>query len=130
MTRLVDLGQNALVQLCNKYAQVKREWRGRMLDLPITLSSDFYTTQGEVFCVCEGEGALYFRDYPRALNFINLQAQDLETYLFTLKLPQDSAQRALIKDFMRVYDTNITKGGYYLNPPFFEDIERELLHGG
>ncbi|WP_104732776.1 hypothetical protein [Helicobacter salomonis] len=128
--RLVDVGSSGVVELVSKYGHTKRTWNGRHVELPLSVSSDHYRFNGEVFCVCEGEGTLFFRDYPRALSFINLDAQALDAYLMSLRLPSDLAQRALIKDFISVYEKNIAKGGLYLNPPFFEDMERELLHGG
>ncbi len=48
-------------------------------------------------------------------------------YLLNAKKPLNEQQKALLADFLEVYDKNIEKGFYYLEPPFFKEKESELL---
>ncbi|MGL2375957.1 hypothetical protein ACOWK5_07685 [Helicobacter pylori] len=79
------------------------------------------------FGVCNGVGNLDYRDYPKNLNFNALLVESIENYLMKLKEPENKQQKALLKDFLEIYDKNIEKGFYYLDPPFFKEKESELL---
>ncbi|GAA7214997.1 hypothetical protein Kyoto84A_14600 [Helicobacter pylori] len=43
------------------------------------------------------------------------------------KEPKNTQQKALLTDFLEVYNKNIEKGYYYLKPRFFLEIEKELI---
>ncbi len=96
------------------------------LKLPFT-QKNFFKFDGVSFGVCEGVGDLDHRDYPRNLNFNALLIESIENYLLNAKEPENKPQRALLADFLEVYEKNITKGVYYLKPRFFVEKERELI---
>ncbi|GAA8327200.1 hypothetical protein HpNP14_14820 [Helicobacter pylori] len=43
------------------------------------------------------------------------------------KKPENKQQKALLADFLEVYDKNIEKGFIYLAPKFFLEKEKELI---
>nr|WP_202135820.1 hypothetical protein [Helicobacter pylori]QQW61507.1 hypothetical protein HGI43_02255 [Helicobacter pylori] len=94
--------------------------------LPFT-QKNFFKFNGVSFGVCEGVGNLDYRDYPKNLNFNALLIENIENYLLNLKEPKNEQQKALLADFLEVYDKNIEKGFYYLKPKFFLEKEKELL---
>ncbi|MGL2859022.1 hypothetical protein ACQKAM_06935 [Helicobacter pylori] len=94
--------------------------------LPFT-QKNFFKFNGVSFGVCEGVGDLDYRDYPKNINFNALSRETIENYLLELKEPENKQQKALLADFLAVYDKNITKGVYYLKPKFFLEKEKELL---
>ncbi|ANT42676.1 hypothetical protein [Helicobacter phage Pt21299RU] len=94
--------------------------------LPFTEKNLFKFT-GISFGVCEGVGDLDYRDYPKNLNFNALSIESIENYLLNAKEPENKLQKALLTDFLEVYEKNITKGVYYLKPNFFAEKEKELL---
>ncbi|QQW65902.1 hypothetical protein HGK49_02360 [Helicobacter pylori] len=94
--------------------------------LPFT-QKNFFKFNGISFGVCEGVGNLDYRDYPKNLNFNALLIENIENYLLNLKEPKNEQQKALLADFLEVYDKNIEKGFYYLKPKFFLEKEKELL---
>ncbi|MGL2483122.1 hypothetical protein ACOWMH_02895 [Helicobacter pylori] len=96
------------------------------LKLPFT-QKNFFKFSGLFFGVCEGVGDLDYRDYPKNLNFNALSIESIENYLLNAKKPLNEQQKALLADFLAVYEKNITKGVYYLKPKFFAEKERELL---
>ncbi|MGL2423749.1 hypothetical protein ACOWLX_05720 [Helicobacter pylori] len=96
------------------------------LKLPFT-QKNFFKFNHAFFGVCEGLGDLDYRDYPKNLNFNALLIETIENYLLTAKDPENKQQKALLTDFLEVYDKNIEKGFYYLEPPFFKEKENELL---
>ncbi|WQS57506.1 hypothetical protein KVD04_01015 [Helicobacter pylori] len=79
------------------------------------------------FGVCEGVGDLDYKDYPKNLNFNALSIETIENYLLKLKEPKNKPQKALLADFLAVYEKNIIKGVYYLKPKFFAEKERQLI---
>lgn len=131
--RLMDFGgQEGVVILADFYGQLLR--RVEIHDqletpLPQNPPRTYYRFNGEFFALCEGEGALFYRDYPAVLNFESLDPFELEAYLLHNKLSTDPQQRTLVSQFCKVYDRNIQKGFLYLNPPHFQEIERALFHG-
>lgn len=86
--------------------------------LPFT-QKNFFKFNGVFFGVCEGVGDLDYRDYPKNLNFNALLAESIENYLLNAKEPENKQQKALLADFLEVYDKNIEKGFIYLKPKFF-----------
>ncbi|NHA78364.1 hypothetical protein EWZ64_02735 [Helicobacter pylori] len=94
--------------------------------LPFT-QKNFFKFNGVSFGVCEGVGDLDYRDYPKNINFNALSRETIENYLLELKEPENKQQKALLADFLAVYDKNITKGVHYLKPKFFLEKEKELL---
>ncbi|MUU46017.1 hypothetical protein [Helicobacter pylori] len=96
------------------------------LKLPFT-QKNFFKFNNANFGVCEGVGDLDYRDYPKNLNFNALLVESIENYLLELKEPKNQPQKALLADFLAVYEKNITKGVYYLKPKFFEEKERQLI---
>ncbi|MBH0305763.1 hypothetical protein [Helicobacter pylori] len=96
------------------------------LKLPFT-QKNLFKFNNAFFGVCEGVGDLDYRDYPKNLNFNALSRETIENYLLELKEPENKQQKALLADFLAVYDKNITKGVYYLKPKFFLEKEKELL---
>ncbi|MFP6297845.1 hypothetical protein ACLGEV_02970 [Helicobacter pylori] len=96
------------------------------LKLPFT-QKNFFKFNDRFFCVCDGVGDLDYRDYSKNLNFNALLVESIENYLLTAKEPENKQQKALLADFLAVYDKNIIKGVYYLKPKFFAEKEKELL---
>ncbi|WQS73929.1 hypothetical protein KVD59_07355 [Helicobacter pylori] len=94
--------------------------------LPFT-QKNFFKFHNAFFGVCEGVGDLDYRDYPKNLNFNALLCETIENYVLNAKEPLNEQQKALLADFLAVYDKNIEKGFYYLEPPFFKEKESELL---
>ncbi|WQU33658.1 hypothetical protein KVD42_00985 [Helicobacter pylori] len=96
------------------------------LKLPFT-QKNFFKFNGLLFGVCEGVGDLDYMDYPKNLNFNALLADSIENYLLNAKEPENKQQKALLTDFLAVYEKNIIKGVYYLKPKFFLEKEKELI---
>ncbi|GAA8344193.1 hypothetical protein HpNP145_07980 [Helicobacter pylori] len=94
--------------------------------LPLT-QKNFFKFNGVSFGVCEGVGDLDYRDYPKNLNFSALLVESIENYLLNAKEPENKQQKALLADFLEVYDKNIEKGFIYLAPKFFLEKEKELI---
>ncbi len=94
--------------------------------LPFT-QKNFFKFDGVSFGVCEGVGNLDYRDYPKNLNFSALLCESIENYLLNAKEPENKQQKALLVDFLEVYDKNIEKGFTYLKPRFFLEKEKELI---
>ncbi|WQZ93391.1 hypothetical protein KVL67_01025 [Helicobacter pylori] len=94
--------------------------------LPFT-QKNFFKFNDRFFGVCEGVGDLDYRDYPKNLNFHALLVDSIENYLFNAKEPENKQQKALLADFLEVYDKNIEKGFIYLKPKFFLEKEKELI---
>ncbi len=96
------------------------------LKLPFT-QKNLFKFADRFFGVCEGVGDLDYKDYPKNLNFNALSPESIENYLLNAKEPLNEQQKALLTDFLAVYDKNITKGVYYLKPKFFAEKEKEFL---
>ncbi|MGN8522928.1 hypothetical protein ACR9M2_07680 [Helicobacter pylori] len=96
------------------------------LKLPFT-QKNFFKFNHAFFGVCEGVGDLDYRDYPKNLNFNALLCETIENYLLELKEPENKQQKALLTDFLEIYDKNIKKGFIYLAPKFFLEKEKELI---
>ncbi|GAA8101504.1 hypothetical protein Kazakh3189_09210 [Helicobacter pylori] len=94
--------------------------------LPFT-QKNFFKFHNAFFGVCEGVGNLDYRDYPKNLNFNALLVESIENYLLNAKEPKNQQQKALLADFLEVYDKNIIKGVYYLKPKFFAEKEKQLI---
>ncbi len=94
--------------------------------LPFT-QKNFFKFNGVSFGVCESLGNLDYRDYHKNLNFNALLVESIENYLLNAKEPENKQQKALLVDFLEVYDKNIEKGFNYLNPRFFLEREKELI---
>lgn len=94
--------------------------------LPFT-QKNFFKFNDRFFGVCEGVGNLDYRDYPKNLNFNALSCETIENYLLNAKEPENKQQKALLTDFLAVYDKNIEKGFTYLKPRFFLEKEKELI---
>ncbi|GAA8111728.1 hypothetical protein HpNP41_12830 [Helicobacter pylori] len=94
--------------------------------LPLT-QKNFFKFNGVSFGVCEGVGDLDYRDYRKNLNFNALLVESIENYLLNAKEPENKQQKALLADFLEVYDKNIEKGFIYLAPKFFLEKEKELI---
>ncbi len=88
---------------------------------------NFFKFNDRFFGVCEGVGNLDYRDYPKNLNFNALLCETIENYLLNAKEPENKQQKALLTDFLEVYDKNIEKGFIYLKPRFFLEKEKELI---
>ncbi|WP_100975070.1 hypothetical protein [Helicobacter pylori] len=96
------------------------------LKLPFT-EKNLFKFNGVSFGVCAGVGDLDYRDYPANLNFNALLVESIENYLLNAKEPKNEQQKALLTDFLAVYEKNIIKGVYYLKPRFFLEKERQLI---
>ncbi|WRF04928.1 hypothetical protein KVC22_01080 [Helicobacter pylori] len=94
--------------------------------LPFT-EKNLFKFNNAYFGVCEGVGDLDYKDYPKNLNFNALLCETIENYLLNSKEPENKQQKALLRDFLEVYDKNIEKGFAYLKPKFFLEKEKELL---
>lgn len=94
--------------------------------LPFT-EKNLFKFNGVFFGVCEGVGDLDYRDYPANLNFNALLIENIENYLLNAKEPENKQQKALLADFLAVYDKNIEKGFIYLAPKFFLEKEKQLI---
>ncbi|GAA8996058.1 hypothetical protein BTM275_09720 [Helicobacter pylori] len=96
------------------------------IKLPFT-QKNFFKFNGVSFGVCEGVGNLDYKDYPKNLNFNALLCETIENYLLHAKEPENKQQKALLTDFLEVYNKNIEKGFTYLKPKFFLEKEKELI---
>ncbi|WQY67673.1 hypothetical protein E5L64_03830 [Helicobacter pylori] len=96
------------------------------LKLPFT-EKNFFKFNNANFSVCDGVGDLDYKDYPKNFNFNALLIETIENYLLTAKEPENKQQKALLTDFLEVYEKNIEKGFIYLAPKFFLEKERQLL---
>ncbi|ANT42975.1 hypothetical protein JT233_04225 [Helicobacter pylori] len=96
------------------------------LKLPFT-QKNLFKFNGVFFGVCEGVGDLDYRDYPKNLNFNALLVENIENYLINAKEPENKQQKALLVDFLGIYDKNIEKGFIYLKPKFFLEKEKQLI---
>lgn len=96
------------------------------LKLPFT-EKNLFKFNGVFFGVCEGVGDLDYRDYSKNLNFNALLCESIENYLLNAKEPENKQQKALLTDFLAVYDKNIEKGFIYLAPKFFLEKEKQLI---
>ncbi|RKU88051.1 hypothetical protein DB320_08140 [Helicobacter pylori] len=94
--------------------------------LPFT-QKNFFKFNSVNFGVCEGVGDLDYRDYPKNLNFNALLIESIENYLLNAKEPKNKQQKALLMDFLEVYEKNIKKGFIYLAPKFFLEKEKQLI---
>ncbi|WP_187933988.1 hypothetical protein [Helicobacter pylori] len=94
--------------------------------LPFT-QKNLFKFNGVSFGVCDGVGDLDYRDYPKNLNFNALLVENIENYLLSAKEPENKQQKALLVDFLGIYDKNIEKGFIYLKPKFFLEKEKELI---
>ncbi len=94
--------------------------------LPLT-QKNLFKFNGVFFGVCEGVGDLDYKDYPKNLNFNALLCETIENYLLNAKEPLNKQQKALLADFLAVYEKNIIKGVYYLKPKFFAEKEKQLI---
>ncbi|RVY74140.1 hypothetical protein ECC49_07780, partial [Helicobacter pylori] len=94
--------------------------------LPFT-EKNVFKFNGVSFGVCEGVGDLDYRDYPKNINFNALLVENIENYLITAKEPENKQQKALLADFLGIYDKNIEKGFIYLKPKFFLEKEKQLI---
>ncbi len=104
----------------------KQEIQAKKVKLPLT-EKNLFKFNGVFFGVCEGVGDLDYRDYPKNLNFNALSPESIENYLLNAKEPENKQQKALLVDFLAVYDKNIEKGVYYLKPKFFAEKEKQLI---
>ncbi|MFP6142281.1 histidinol dehydrogenase [Helicobacter pylori] len=96
------------------------------LKLPFT-QKNFFKFNDRFFGVCEGVGNLDYRDYPKNLNFNALSCETIENYLLNAKEPENKQQKALLADFLEIYNKNIEKGFIYLAPKFFLEKEKKLI---
>ncbi|MEJ8602388.1 hypothetical protein [Helicobacter pylori] len=96
------------------------------VELPFT-EKNLFKFNNAYFGVCEGVGDLDYKDYPKNLNFNALLTETIENYLLKLKEPKNTQQKALLTDFLEVYDKNIEKGFIYLKPRFFLEKEKQLI---
>ncbi|RVY60182.1 hypothetical protein [Helicobacter pylori] len=130
MMRLVAFKTNGLLKAFNKHneliyqKEIHEQNTTQKLEFTI---SNHYEFNGVKFGVCKGESVLEMQDYPKNLNFSRLNIRSLNDYLLFGKEPQDKEQKELVKEFLKIYDKNIEKGFYYLEPPFFKEKESELL---
>ncbi|MFC3847889.1 hypothetical protein ACFOPX_05005 [Helicobacter baculiformis] len=126
MNRLVEFGRAGVLGLYSRYGALKWEISSdAQALLKPNGSSEYYKFEGEVFNVCAGEKPLYYLDYPLYLDFGGLDLDTLGAYLCG-EWVQDGKQSRLIKQFLEVYDRNISKNCLYLDPPYFSDLDHLL----
>lgn len=130
--RLVEFSTKGVVSLISRYGLEKlRIPVEKIVTLPTNPVGEFYTFKNDTevitFSVCEGEGTLNPLDYPKAYHFLSLDTNALEKYLLYAKLPTSLQQQELIQAFLKIYNSNIAKGKYYLSPPYFKYKEEKLL---
>lgn len=120
-----------IITLFSKYGNKKAEFSfdGYSCALPYTQGGDYYSYNHTRFCVCEGEGALYFLDYPLNLDFRSLDISALEVYLIAGKFSAfiSKKQRNLVQDFIKIYEKNVEKDYDYLTPLGFVEVEDYLI---
>ncbi|WP_240461776.1 hypothetical protein [Helicobacter pylori] len=128
--RLVAFKTNGLLKAFNKHNELiyQKEIPEASEQELETTTSNIYEFNGVRFGVCNGEGVLEMLDYPKNLNFSRLNIKSLNDYLILHKEPQEKEQKELLKEFLKIYEKNIEKGFYYLEPPFFKEKESELLN--
>lgn len=126
--RRVVFDKDGEIKRYNAYGLEIARYRtqAKACELPIN-ASGYYTQQGVNFSVCEGEGDLYYKDYTKAWDFSRLKAGTLSYYLITAKKPEDKSQKRHLEAFLMIYQSNIIKGAYYLNPKGFKHIEHKVL---
>ncbi|WQY64786.1 hypothetical protein FFR88_00965 [Helicobacter pylori] len=78
------------------------------LKLPFT-EKNLFKFNNAFFGVCEGVGDLDYRDYPKNLNFNALLIESIENYLLNAKEPENKQQKALLTDFLEVYNKNLIR---------------------
>ncbi len=130
MMRLVAFKTNGLLKAFNKHNELiyQKEIHEQNTTQKLEFTtSNYYEFNGVKFGVCKGESVLEMQDYPKNLNFNALSRETIENYLLNAKEPLNEQQKALLRDFLKIYDKNIEKGFYYLEPPFFKEKESELL---
>ncbi len=128
--RVVVFDASGVLEAFNKHNELiyRKEIHEQNTTQKLELTtSNHYEFNGVKFGVCEGESVLNMQDYPKNLNFSRLDIRSLNDYLLFEKEPQDKEQQELVKEFLKIYDKNIEKGFYYLEPPFFKEKESELL---
>ncbi|AFI05511.1 hypothetical protein [Helicobacter cetorum] len=103
----------------------KQVLSGDSIELNLT-KTNYYTYNGVKFCVCDGLGELDFRDYPNNVDFSLLKLRVLSDFLIESIEPTKESEKTLLNEFLRIYDLNISKGVYYLDPPYFKELEKEL----
>ncbi len=129
MMRVVDFDVSGILEAFDYRGvlihtqEIKAE---QSVKLPFT-QKNFFKFNDRFFGVCEGVGNLDYRDYPKNLNFNALLVDTIENYLLHAKEPENKQQKALLTDFLEVYDKNIEKGFNYLKPRFFLEKEKELI---
>lgn len=129
MMRVVDFDVSGILEAFDYRGvlihtqEIKAE---QSIKLPFT-QKNFFKFNGVSFGVCDGVENLDYRDYPKNLNFNALLCETIENYLLNAKEPENKQQKALLVDFLEVYDKNIGKGFTYLKPRFFLEKEKELI---
>lgn len=115
----------------NAYNHLKAtyELKTDILMLPISTGREYYIFDGTCFYVYEGQGEQDYKDGIKHYDFTQIDPYVLQKYLVDFLTPRDTKQRQLIKDFISVYDLNISKNALYLSPKGFESLENELLCG-
>ncbi len=128
MKRVVVFGVSGVLEAFDYRGVLihKQEIKAKKVKLPFT-QKNFFKFNGVSFGVCDGVGDLYYVDYPKNINFNALLVESIENYLLNAKEPENNQQKALLTDFLKVYDKNIEKGFYYLKPRFFLEKEKELI---
>ncbi|GMB90767.1 hypothetical protein NHP190002_14880 [Helicobacter ailurogastricus] len=137
MKRWVQFDRPGIVELVGRYGNIKGHWEAKpeytnahpQLELELNAPGDTYAFNGVEFSVCAGGGVLHYKDYPKQLNFINLDVDLLDRYLTTQQMPQSAAQQELIKAFIAITELNAAHGYAYLIPPYFDVLEYALLGG-
>ncbi|BDQ27447.1 hypothetical protein [Helicobacter heilmannii] len=71
---------------------------------------------------------LYYKDYPKQVDFNDLDIRLLDQYLTTFKMPKEASkkQEELIFEFLCIAEFNSVHS-VHSSPPYFEFVEGELV---
>ncbi len=98
-------------------------------ELPFTPKGQrLLDSYGNSFYIHKGEGELEFSWALKELDFSKLSLESLEFYLQQKAFLNTIDSKRVLR-FLEVYEENIKKGGYYLEPFGFRRLDLELLKG-
>ncbi|KAA6225935.1 MULTISPECIES: hypothetical protein [unclassified Campylobacter] len=123
-------GQDCLIFFKDKYENTifKQVLKNGENELKICKFGEFYENlEKKRFYIYAGEGNLEYTDSLKAYDFYNLNVFLLDEVLNKINIKIPKNDKKLINDFLEVYEINANKGYLYINPPFFEKKEQELL---
>lgn len=120
-----------LARLCDLYQKTWGEFEIKQGENLLNLTKREFSLKdsyGNTFYIHDGQGVLEWEDAKLKLDFCKLEAEVLDNALQGKSI--DSFNEKLVQAFIRVYEKNIEKGFYYLNPFGFSKLDLKLIKGG